>query len=166
MELTELVEKALDSIKNKKNILGQGTDGIVYAVDEKVVLKVHTGSENGNYYRHSSKESAEYEFKIGRRLYNKKVHLPKYLALFEPLNHPSLDFWGVFMERIYGQKYDDLSYRSKREAKCQYKEQEKFIVNLGYYMTDNCFDHNTLFDIDKQKLFLYDLVRWERRPVR
>ena len=41
MQLTELVEKAVNSIDPNSEPLGSGADGIIYPVNEKVVLKLH-----------------------------------------------------------------------------------------------------------------------------
>ncbi|MEK6809729.1 MAG: hypothetical protein AABY40_03575 [Nanoarchaeota archaeon] len=38
MSLDQLIKKAIRSVKDKRNILGEGGDGIIYAVDEKVEL--------------------------------------------------------------------------------------------------------------------------------
>lgn len=174
MNLEKLVKKAIGSVKEEDNILGKGSDGIVYAVNEKVVLKVHTGHRKSDYhefYHHSSRETAEFEFNIGRELHLKGVLVPEYIALFKPLDSPSLQYWGIFMERIYGVKYNALSLRLQQEAKSQYEEQTKLIRNLGYCIADNylCLasnkndsGHNTLFNKQQRKLFLFDLVRWTK----
>lgn len=177
MNIDELVEKAVRSVRRKKNLLGKGVDGLVYAVDENTALKLHLGrlDKDGNivYYRDSSRKSAEYEFNIGSDLYQQGVQVPQYFGLFEP-NKPSswkriLDasspsfFWGVFMERIHGVQYQNLSADLQKEAKDQHQQQIELLKKLGYSTTDSLPDHNTLFDREKNKLYLYDVVRWERK---
>lgn len=167
MSLDKLVKKAIKSVKKGNNVLGKGLDGKVYAVDERVVLKLHTGNirirDLPRYIWDSSRECAEHELKIGKELYSKKMQVPEYLGLFEPLNKRGLNYWGVFMERIYGVNYHDLKTALlKAEALRQFQEQISLARNLGYIITDSFHDYNSLFDFKKNKLFLFDFVRWER----
>lgn len=166
MNLDELIQRAIKSFEKGNNTLGKGWDGVVYAVDEKVVLKVHTGDVASNsstrFHLHSDKKSAEYEFNLGRELHQKGVQVPEYLGLFRPLDIPTLQYWGIFMERIYGIRFEQLSDRLQREARLQYQRQVDAIRCFGYKPKDNSLDHNTLFDQQQEKLFLFDLVRWTK----
>ncbi len=176
MNIGELTEKAVQSVRRKDTILGQGADGLVYAVDENLVLKLHLGDSN-YYYHGSSRKSAEYEFNIGSDLYQQGVQVPQYFGLFEPIepsfwkafmkrislcNSSPLNFWGVFMERIYGVRPNKLSNLLRREAERQYQQQQELLEELSYRTLDSSPYMNTLFDVQKNKLFLHDLVRWER----
>ena len=165
MSLTELIQKAIKSVEEGNNILGQGHDGTVYAVDKKVVLKVHTGlgtADDRIFYHHSTHETAKYEFKLGRELHQKGVQIPEYMTLFRPLDFPPLKYWGIFMERIYGTEFQLLPDGLKKKAKWQYQEQVKRIRSFGYYPEDISLDHNALFDQQQGKLILFDLVRWTK----
>ena len=75
--------------------------------------------------------------------------------MFEPRS----SLWRAFIERFVS-----------KPAR-QYQEQEKLIKDIGYIIVDgglsewlNYASHNTLFDIKKEKLFLYGLVRWRKSP--
>ena len=140
MILDQLVKKAIKSVKNKDNILGKGSDGIVYAVDETVVLKLYKGEKlglfdtNRIFYYGSSKQTAEYEFNMGRELHQKGAQVPEYFDLFEPSPLPLLGYWGIFMERIYGVEYNALPLKLRPEAERQYEEQTRLevIITLKY----------------------------------
>ena len=182
MNIDELVKKAAQTIPRADEhfCLGRGADGLVYAIDENAVLKLHLGwLEDGvrQYYRGSSRESADYEFKIGSDLHRQGVQVPQYFGLFEPIKlsfwgaftkkicgaPPPLKCWGVFMERIHGVRLGALSNLPSIEAAHQYHKQKKLISKLGYAPYDNYIHKNTLFDVKKNRLFLYDLVRWEKK---
>ena len=162
MQLTELVEKAVNSINLNSEPLGYGADGIVYPVNEEVVLKLHFGRiPLFKPTRDSDRISAEKEFTIGRDLYQQGIQVPKYFGLFEPKQSP-LNYWGVLMERIHGVEYKSLPGKLKREAKSQFKTQSRLISKLGYWAGDSYHDVNTLFDQHNRKLYLFDFVRWEK----
>ncbi len=163
MQLTELVEKAVSSIDLNSEPLGSGADGRIYVVDETVVLKLHFGRNIPLFKpaRDSDRISAEKEFTIGQELFQQGIQVPQYFGLFEPKQSP-LNYWGILMERIYGIRYKCLPGKLKKEAKRQYDTQSKLISKLGYWPGDSCYDLNTLFDTDKNKLYLFDFVRWEK----
>ncbi len=165
MDLGELTKKALDFIEYDAKPLNSGADGVIFIIDRAVVLKLHRGIPGcrvPHFYHGSSRASAEYEFNIGKELYQKGIQVPQFFTLFEPHKAP-LDYWGIFMERIYGKEYKSLPFLLKREAKKQFKEQERLIEIAGYKLGDCSHDYNTLFDIEKRKLYLFDLVRWQKR---
>ena len=163
MQLTELVEKAVNSINLNSEPLGYGADGIVYPVNEEVVLKLHFGRiPLFKPVRDSDRIFAEKEFNIGRDLYQQRIQVPKYFGLFEPKQSP-LNYWGILMERIHGVEYKSLPEKLKREAKSQFKTQSELIRKLGYWAGDSYHDVNTLFDQHKRKLYLFDFVRWEKK---
>ncbi len=160
MNLTGLVDTAINSIKKGK-YLDHGNDGTIYAINNDVVLKLHTGSYHG-----TRQKSAQHEFELGTELYQQGVQVPQYVGLFttQLLN---LDCWGIFMEKIHGIDASSLSSSLLTEAQRQYHEQKKLVENLGYEMRDskNVYT-NTLFDQKRRKLFLFDLVQWKRKSVR
>ena len=159
MSLTELVDKAINKIQKGKGYLDHGNDGTIYAITDEVVLKLHTGS-----YRGSPQKSAEYEFSFGTELYQHGVQVPQYLGLFGPVPLHHREGCGIFMERIHGLDPSSLQFPGLLEARRQYLEQKKKIEELGYVVKDskNVYS-NTLFDPKQNKLFLFDLVRWERK---
>ena len=165
MDIGPLVEKAVQSISQETLCLGEGTEGDVYAVDDKIALKLYTK----NQYRGSSLDRALHEFEIGRDLHLRsdlrllQLQIPYYYGLFPPQESPKLNHWGVFMERIYGVEFDDLSYLLKVKACFQYRKQCKLVESLGYEIFDSSIDWNTKFDLEKKKLFLLDLARWQKR---
>ena len=163
MNIEKIVDKAVKTIQEGegKAYLGHGGESTVYAITRDVVLKIH----NRCYYHGSSQKSAEYEFELGKELFRQGVQVPQYFGLFSPVQflYPKLDFFGIFMRRIHGVKYFSLSFSLREEAVKQYNEQKKLIEQLGYMVKDSYINLNTLFDIKNNKLFLYDLVRWERK---
>lgn len=164
MNLEELTEKAIQIIPKQKQPLGYGTDGTVHVIDDNVVLKVYNSRK---FYHPSSQKCAEYELGIGKELHAQGAQVPEYFGLFKPVSKiPKLIYWGVFMERLYGRRTDSFFFRIsgfRKEAERQYKEQEELIDRLGYYINDNRFDHNTLFDPKRRKLFLFDFLKWKRK---
>jgi len=166
MDLGELTEKAVRSIDRETEPLGKGDDGIVYLINEKVVLKLHRGIRRQGkapyFYHGSSRDSAEHEFNIGMELYQHELQVPQFYGLFEPRRSSPLNCWGIFMERITGTCYKELPGWLKKEVRRQFKDQERLIIRLDYKQIDSYSDYNTLFDRQKRKLYLYDFVRWER----
>ena len=164
MDIGPLVEKAVRSISQETLCLGKGVDGEVYAVDDKVVLKLY----NQKLYRSSNLDSALHEFEIGRDLHLRsdlrllQLQIPYYYGLFPPQESAKLNYWGVFMERIYGVKFNDLSHSLCGKAYLQYKKQCRLVESLGYEISDSSIDWNTKFDLEKEKLFLFDLARWRK----
>ncbi|MBI4147512.1 hypothetical protein HY494_02565 [Candidatus Woesearchaeota archaeon] len=157
MQLSELVEKTVSSINPDSVPFDSGAEGMVYLVDEEVVLKLYMFKPiNG-----SERISAEKEFTIGQDLYLQGIQVPQYFGLFEPKPSP-LNYWGILMERIHGVKYKFLPGKLKREAKIQYRKQRRLIEKLGYCPVDSDYDHNALFDRQKMRLYLYDFVHWEK----
>lgn len=163
MQLTELVEKAVNSIDLNSEPLGSGADGIIYPVNEKVVLKLHFQGKIPLFKvtKDSDRRSAEKEFNIGQDLYQQGIQVPLFFGLFEPKKSP-LNYWGILMERIHGVEYKYLPGKLKREAKSQFNTQSKLIRQLGYWQGDSYHDVNTLFDPHNLKLYLFDFVRWEK----
>lgn len=164
MQLTELVEKAVNSIDIYTEPLGYGADGRIYAVDENVVLKLHFQGKRPLFKvtKNSDRTSAEKEFTIGRDMYLQGIQVPQYFGLFEPKKSP-LNYWGILMERIHGVEYKSLSRTLKKEAKSQFNIQSRLIRKLGYWSEDSGHDVNTLFDTDNMKLYLFDFVHWEKK---
>ncbi|MEK6900374.1 MAG: hypothetical protein AABX05_04595 [Nanoarchaeota archaeon] len=163
MNIDELAEKVVQIISEEEVCpLGEGDEGLVYAVDDKVVLKLHNDPQRSGYYRSSSKNNAKYEFELGSYLHQLGVQVPEYFGLFRPARLPGLNYWGLFMERIYG----IAVYYPKivDSAKKQFEEQKKLLWKLGYRAEDVSFSQgkNLLFDSTKEKLYLFDLVRWEK----
>ena len=159
MNSAELVDKAINNIRKGKGLLDHGNDGRIYGVTEDAVLKLHTGSHRG-----SPQKSAQYEFELGRELHHQGVQIPQYIGLFGPVSLLRQEWVGVFMERIHGREPAALPSPVLTEALRQYKQQKELIDKLGYIVKDsrNMYQ-NTLFDPKRRKLFLYDLVRWERK---
>jgi len=161
MNLRALVDKAINNIQKGTGYLGHGNDGTIYAVDEKVILKLHNGGYHG-----CPQKSAEHEFALGTELYQQGVQVPEYLGLFGPVSIGRIDWSGVFMERIYGLDSSILPPTLIQEAQRQFQAQKKLIDKLGYIMSSDSkrgYSHNTLFDSEQGKLFLFDLVQWKRK---
>jgi len=158
MPLATLMDTAINSIK-KGRYLAHGNDGIIYVINPEVVLKVHNGGYHG-----TPQKSAQHEFALGTELYQQRVQVPQYLELFTA-RLPTMDYFGVFMQRIKGVEPSSLSLSSLTEAQRQYAEQKKLIDQLGYKMSadSKTVYSNALFDQKKRKLFLYDLVQWKRK---
>src|SRR3989344_2157024 len=164
MNIEELAEKALRIVPRAKQPLGFGTDGVVHAIDDEVVLKIY----NSRKFPHgSSQKCAEYELGIGQDLHALGLQVPEYFGLFKPVNkEPRLIYWGAFMQRLHGRRTDNFWFRIsgfKKEAERQYQEKAERIEQLGYYINDSRFDHNTLFDPVRKKLFLFDFMKWKRK---
>ena len=159
MKIEELVKTAIKNIQKGKGLLDHGHDGRIYSVTDEVVLKLHTGSHHG-----SPRIGAQYEFGLGRELHQQGVQVPQYLGLFGPVSLLHQESWGVLMERIYGLEPAALASSMHLEALRQYKQQKELIDRLGYTVKDskNMYQ-NTMFDPKQQKLYLFDLVRWERK---
>lgn len=174
MDLTELCQKAERAIL-KQQTLGFGSDGVIYDLDDKVVLKLF----NGNFYRGkkkgNSQTAAEFEYGIGRDLFDHQMQVPEFYSLYQyrgPLSYVLslwLGFlfskeepcWGIFMQRING---DDVFLSDKaQEAQRQLDEQLKLAQEAGYVPRDIFLNHNTLFDPEQNKLYLIDFTRWEKK---
>ena len=160
MDLEKLTKKAIKAVWKTKNFLGDGADGVVYSIDNEVVLKLYCKYLG---YRGPGQKCAEYEFELGQELHQQKVQVPEYFGLFLPVDLPQLNYWGVFMERIHGVEVQYSDYSLKRKAKRQHDKQIKLINKFGYLIQDSYYNHNTIFDVNRNKLFLIDLLRWERK---
>ena len=160
MNIGALVEKAVHTIPQNGIWLGDGSDGVVYAVDDSVALKLFWGEHPRFSY---SREHAEHEFEIGSDLHSKGAQVPQYFGIFQPVDLEGLNYWGIFMERIYAVKnIAELPQKLKRKAEHQHEEQSRFIRRLGYSFMDYGIHRNKLFDVDKEKLFFIDFVSWKR----
>jgi len=166
MDIQGLIEKAVQSISQRSEEIGGGCDGKVYAVDDRIVLKLYNKMHS---YRNRNKDNALHDFEIGRDLHLRSdlrlqdLQIPYYYGIFPPQEEiPKLNYWGVFMERIHGVEYYTLPKLLKLKARWQYRKQKNQVESLGYTLSDSEVDHNTLFDLEKEKLFLIDLTRWQK----
>lgn len=176
MDLTELYQKAEQAIVHKQ-ILGFGSDGIAYNLDDKVVLKLVNGGYDRRYRKGNSQTAAEYEYNIGRDLFDHQVQVPEFYGLYQhrgPLRCYILCYlwndylfseeeplWGIIMQRING---DNVYYSdNNREAERQLTEQLQLACALGYKPGDVSLNQNTLFDWSQNKLYLIDFTSWEKR---
>ncbi|GEM_PF-2793546 len=167
MDIQALVEKVRESRQSiqQGKFIGRGSDGEVYPVDDKTVLKLYN---RWHPYR-SNRDDVLYDFDIGRDLHLRSdlrlqdLQVPYYYGIFPPQEEiPELNHWGVFMERIHGVKYDALPALLKLKAHWQYRKQKKLVESIGYILIDSGVHYNTLFDLEKEKLFLIDLTRWQK----
>ncbi len=159
MKLEKLIQQARACIQRGTGYLSHGNDGTIYAVNEKVILKLHNGGYHG-----CPQKSAEHEYALGTELYQQRVQVPEYIGLFSaPLRKQ--ECWGVFMERIHGVEPSGLPSTLQLEAQRQYQEQKKQVDRLGYLISKDSkkINSNTLFDQRRRKLFLFDLVQWKRK---
>ena len=135
MDLTELCQKADQAIVQMR-VLGCGGDGIVYNLDDHAVLKLFNGYYDRCYRKGNSQTAAEYEYGVGRDLFDHQAQVPEFYGLYQhrgPLrcyisrwwdNYyfcEEKSHWGIIMQRING---GDVSYSDNvREAERQFTKQ-------------------------------------------
>ncbi len=172
MGLTELCQKAEQAIAHHR-ILDSGVDGVIYDLDDKVVLKLVNGYFDRHHREGNSQTAAEYEYGIGRDLFDHQVQVPEFYGLYQyhgplcrlPYTYSFIGFepyWGIFMQRING-GYVYLPGKVKSEAERQFTKQLKLAQALGYKPRDVSLNVNTLFDHKQNKLYLIDFTRWEKK---
>jgi len=153
------------------NHIDCGSQSKIYAISEKVVFKIYAAYFNR---QQRSRQISEHELAVGQELYRQGVQVPEYYGLFSPVQDSGLA-WGLFMERlegvtparfqIFSAKIDTVEkdrYLLYAEAERQYQEQTGKIESLGYQINDSSLHSNTLFNIQKKKLYFFDLEDWKK----
>ena len=142
--------------------LGKGGQSVVYPVNDSVVVKVYHHTDK------SAKKIAINEYKVGTELFRNGISVPKMLGLIFPdfcLFRPFLQYpntrIAIFMQRINGRRLHELEDDQQAEARRQYLQELKRVVDLGYYPYDVKIE-NALFDVGRWKIFLIDFSGWEK----
>ena len=142
----------------------------IYSVSEDVVAKVYHEVYPDNFL--IDKRGSKNEYDMGIFMFEKGVSVPKMYGLVSPdflLSRPFIKLssksiiknWVNFMQRIYGIDLRKLDGPKLEEAKILWKIELEKILDLGYCPLDS-EDYNVMFDEEKGKVFLIDLVAWRK----
>jgi hypothetical protein len=166
-----LSKKAIESAHRavaENNVLASGSDGRILYVTRNVYLKLMWGSEHeifpadqfkdDNEPQLSARENTILEFERRNEIYNPKIRIPKYHQLFETEEGEH----GILMQRIFGLPVRELNEKQREEAFRQYDQQCELIEQCGYRVIPSTPYVNTLFNTQRGRLFLLDLMDWEK----
>ena len=146
---------------NEETKIGQGADGIVYALEDGRVVKFFRQS------RYAKKEKCINKFLSETNIYVPKIdeliemRFPKDHILYNKGNRQ----WGIIMERIDGKSLLDLNNEEENLAKTTYLTRLEEILGMSLYPQDTGRGHNTLYLGGGDEVAFFDFTKWKTARI-
>ncbi len=158
------------------NYIADGSDGFVYSIGRGFAAKVPAGPKNWRAMQHygyvanSLIGKANHEFRIGERLYQEGVSVPKPEGVFlldvpeRNGNRLHRNVPAYVMALVEGVRIDKIkNKRQQRKARALRDAEVERSKNFCYPSRDALTDCNALFLPEEKRVVLIDFIGWELR---
>ncbi len=148
---------------DKPILLENASEGWVYKISDKYVVKVPACVITGSLARERYKEDMFHEIKITRLLYSFGISVPEPMTC-DYVNVRGKDEIGYIMEYVEGISWDDnnISEEDNVLAKNLLNQELKLISDLGFSLHGD--DPQWIFTKDK-KIKLIDFTKWNYKRL-
>ena len=149
-------------------IIDEGSFGTVYAINgsRQLVAKIWKGRKSHHYvFDQKHIQEALWEDHVASELYTKSISVPKPEGVFS-ISLPSVSpvpIPAFIMERVRGETYWDLSFMERIRARQLYEgELGKVRETTNFIPFDHYPFKNCLYQLDHDKIILFDFGEWRR----
>lgn len=149
-------------------------DGLIYAIQKAIKENRFIDREYDNVFSVSSKTAiklhdieskAKREYEIWKELWKNQVRVPEFYELIHldkmKVKKRKIE-WIISMEKINGKKIIELDDAEKDEAVWQFKKEITKVIDIKILPRACFYTGNSLFDQEKQKLYLIDFEEWQK----